>query len=65
MDSLINRVQSGDNIILKKVAIDKYHKSQVDLVNPSYNSAETAGEAQPALPLQLPARLRQQRRKHR
>jgi len=32
MDVLVKKVQSGENIMLKKVLIDRYHKSQVDLL---------------------------------
>lgn len=32
MDFLVEKVRAGENIMLKKVLIDKYHKCQVDLV---------------------------------
>jgi hypothetical protein len=46
MDVLVKKVQSGENIMLKKVMIDRYHKSQVDLVTNSLYLAKTICQAQ-------------------
>ena len=49
MDVLVGKVRDGENIMLKKVLIDKYHKAQVDLVPSPLNLVETVRQTQPAM----------------
>jgi hypothetical protein len=58
MDLLIEKVQAGENIMVKKVLIDRYLKSQVDLVTIFLYSAETIRQAQSDLPILLHVSVR-------
>jgi hypothetical protein len=54
MDFLVSKVQAGENIMVKKVLIDHYHESQVDLVIKSIYLAKIIRKTQSKMSILLP-----------